>query len=363
MKKILSVIFCSCFFYSSAFAIQAIDAEKGKVYPVVGAISIANGGTGGTDAQSAIDSLLGSTTTGNIIQYNGTHWVPVTNGATLWTNNSSFDYLTTYASHKLGIGTTAAENSAWVSIVSHADVPALNVNTPSGQTANIANFAVDGVTKAYIDSAGGVYSTGSGGGAINLGGATSGTITVIPAAVAGTNTITLPAATGTFALTADPIFTSSLQLPNGANPTTDAAGEVAVDTSATSGAAIRFYGDAAYELHAWRQKSFVIISPTASDDYVMFRTPYAITIKAIHVLCTGGTNIIGGLDEGDSNGANVVAVDSDITASAGTMAADDGSLTNPTIASGGTVNWHTTSISGTPTAVMVTFDYTEDQVN
>jgi hypothetical protein len=44
-------------------------------------------------------------------------------------------------------------------------------------------------------------------GDLKLNGATSGTITVTPTAIAGTNTITLPASTGTVALTASPTFT------------------------------------------------------------------------------------------------------------------------------------------------------------
>jgi hypothetical protein len=47
-------------------------------------------------------------------------------------------------------------------------------------------------------------------GDLKLNGATSGTITVTPTAVAGTNTITLPASTGTVALTASPTFSGTV---------------------------------------------------------------------------------------------------------------------------------------------------------
>ena len=47
-------------------------------------------------------------------------------------------------------------------------------------------------------------------GDLKLNGATSGTITLTPTAVAGTNTITLPASTGTVALTASPTFSGTL---------------------------------------------------------------------------------------------------------------------------------------------------------
>ena len=50
-------------------------------------------------------------------------------------------------------------------------------------------------------------------GDLKLNGSTSGTITVTPTAVAGTNTITLPASTGTVALTASPTFTGTVTIP------------------------------------------------------------------------------------------------------------------------------------------------------
>ena len=160
-----------------------------------------------------------------------------------------------------------------------------------------------------------------------------------------------------------PTFTTSIIIPNGANPTVDSAGKIAVDTSATSGSAIRFYGDATYTLPAWQSKSFVIASPVATDDYSLGSFFANMTIKQIRVLCVGGTNVIGGLDEADANGASPVAVDSDITASAGTTATDDGVLTNPTIAANNMLQWHTTSVSGTPTALTITVYYIYDAVN
>ena len=181
-------------------------------------------------------------------------------------------------------------------------------------------------------------------------------VTIVIDGTDGT-TITFPAVTGTLATLDSPTFTTFLKLPQGTGPTVDAAGKIAIDTTNDQ---LDYYGGAKRVLSYIHSKSFVIDAATSTADYVVWRAPYAVTITAIHVLTTGGTNVIGGLDEGDSNGANIVAVDSDITGTAGTMAADDGTLTNPTIASGGTVNWHTTSVSGTNTSLMVTFEYTID---
>ena len=167
----------------------------------------------------------------------------------------------------------------------------------------------------------------------------------------------------TLGITGATTLGTSVIIPNGANPTTSTAGQIAVDTSATPGSGIRFYGDAAYTLAGTYTKSFVILNPVATDDYPVWRVPYNITITAIHVLCVGGTNIIGGLDEADANGLNAVAIDADITGTAATNANDDGTLTNPTLDAGDYLNWHTTSISGTPTSVTVTWEFKIDQVN
>lgn len=154
-----------------------------------------------------------------------------------------------------------------------------------------------------------------------------------------------------------PSGTCSVALPNSGTPTVDAAGETAIDTTTGVGSGIRYYTDAEYFEPAWKSKSFVIISPSDGDDFSVWRVPYAVTIKAIHVLTSGGTSVVGGLDEGDANGANAVAVDADITGSAGTNANDDGSLTNAAIDSGDYINWHTTTINGSPDRTTITFDY------
>ena len=79
-------------------------------------------------------------------------------------------------------------------------------------------------------------------GNISLVGATSGSITLSPTAVAGTNTITLPASTGTVALTANPTFTgtvtaTTITSPSATALTIQSAGTTAmtVDTSQNVG--------------------------------------------------------------------------------------------------------------------------------
>lgn len=108
-----------------------------------------------------------------------------------------------------------------------------------------------------------------------------------------------------------------------------------------------------------QSKSFVLTNPTSTADPAIWRVPYGITITGVHVLCVDGTNIVGQMWEFDANGLNGATVDSsDITATAGTNANDDGTLSNPSIDSGDYLGWKTTSVSGSVTRVIVTYDYT-----
>jgi hypothetical protein len=107
-------------------------------------------------------------------------------------------------------------------------------------------------------------------------------------------------------------------------------------------------------------RSFVITNPTASSDLPLWRAPANITITAIHLLCKGNV-VVGQLWEYDANGLNGATVDaSDITGVADTNVDDDGSLSNPGIASGNYLGWKTTSVTGTPTHAIVSFEFTKD---
>jgi hypothetical protein len=117
-------------------------------------------------------------------------------------------------------------------------------------------------------------------------------------------------------------------------------------------------------ISAYQSKSFVLLSPTAGVTYNTVKFPYAITLRKIDVLCQGGaagsTRVLGGLDEGDANGAYTASIDSDIAALSGTNYSDDGSLTNPSLDAGDYLNWHTSGVTGTVTAATVIFLYTID---
>jgi hypothetical protein len=105
-------------------------------------------------------------------------------------------------------------------------------------------------------------------------------------------------------------------------------------------------------------KGFVIYLPDSSDDFLVWRSPAAITITNIYGVLLSGTNVVGGFDECDSNGTNCIAVDADISFD-GNLDADDGTLANPSIDAGDWVRWHTTSVSA-PGYLTVTVYYTID---
>jgi hypothetical protein len=113
-------------------------------------------------------------------------------------------------------------------------------------------------------------------------------------------------------------------------------------------------------------KCFTAMGVDDTFDFAIEKFPYAVTITNIKVYQDGATNVIGGLDEcTGTNGvcSSTTAVDSDITGTDGAEVADDGSLSNPGIAAGNYIRWHTTSVSGTNTRMTVCFFYTADAVN
>lgn len=158
-------------------------------------------------------------------------------------------------------------------------------------------------------------------------------------------------------------------LPNHAANHTNGTDDVQSATAAQKGLATaaqitKLDGiEAGAQVNPTLSKSFIITAPTvaATASGPIWRVPVAITITAIHVLCVGGTSIIGQLWEYDTNGLNGAVVDaSDITGLAGTNVNDDGALSNPGIAANNYLGWRTTTINGAPTKVIITFEYTED---
>ncbi len=149
----------------------------------------------------------------------------------------------------------------------------------------------------------------------------------------------------------------------GTSVTLTSAGALCVDTHVTTGAMLGFYADAQYRLPAYQTKSFVIDTPDATADFILWKVPYAVTLKEVHVVVTAGvsTSVVGFLDEStDGHGAGATACSSDVTAYAGTNMLT-AVFDNAGIAAGNYLKWHTTS-GGTANSMCCSFTYTVDAV-
>jgi hypothetical protein len=130
-----------------------------------------------------------------------------------------------------------------------------------------------------------------------------------------------------------------IEISNAADPTVDAAGEMAIDS--TDGQ-ITWFGLEQYTMVATGSFSFAMSSTAFDLSTVMIkRAGEAITIKSINCICKSATSVQFQLVEGDANGANGAVVDAEI-ACAATNTADDGALTNSAIDAG---DWILASVS------------------
>lgn len=151
---------------------------------------------------------------------------------------------------------------------------------------------------------------------------------------------------------ADTTGTAS-KIPSAASPTIDSAGKIGIDTTTDQ---LQYYGGAKRAIPSIQYASFVIPAPADTDDINVMKAPYGMSILGIDCIVQGTTSVTGQLQECTSTGTDCADLDSDITCDAD-GAADDGSLTDSTIASGAWLRWKTTSLSGTPTFLTVTFRY------
>lgn len=150
---------------------------------------------------------------------------------------------------------------------------------------------------------------------------------------------------------------TSLEIPNGASPTVDAEGEIAWDTDDDK--LLMYDGAAAVVIGAKiKQRSFVIKSPVTADDFPLWKTKRAITIVEINGVCSGGTNVVGQIQEGDGNAANAVdtqAADTTFT----TSNVQNTTFSNAAIDAGDYLIWKTTSVSGSVLFLTIVIYYYE----
>lgn len=150
---------------------------------------------------------------------------------------------------------------------------------------------------------------------------------------------------------------TSTEIVSAANPTIDAAGEIGIVTGANALSGIRYYGDAARFIPAYQVKSFHITNPTATDDFLIAKMPYTITIREIHGVCHDGTSIAIVLNECDSNGDNPVAICNSATVTTSDTTA---TITNASVDAGDYMSYTCSNNTGSVTKALVTIYYTVD---
>lgn len=120
---------------------------------------------------------------------------------------------------------------------------------------------------------------------------------------------------------------TSLEIPNGVNPTINTLGEIALDSSADQ---LVLYGSVE-RIFDWRhQKSVSIKSPVDADNFLQGKWQQDITITDIHCIidpADTGESLIIDIEERDTTGDNPVSADATITCD-NDGAEDDGTLSN-----------------------------------
>lgn len=139
-------------------------------------------------------------------------------------------------------------------------------------------------------------------------------------------------------------ITSQLDIPSGANPTTDAEGELAVDTDDNF---IEFYTSSSRVLGALQCKTYTIIEPdiarTKTDDIILFHVmadafPHGITLKDIALSGSANFSDTHVIEEwSDRAGTSQSTIES-IAVSAAQYQEDDGTLSDASIAADAFIN-------------------------
>jgi len=130
------------------------------------------------------------------------------------------------------------------------------------------------------------------------GGGTDATGFCAPATIADNTFYTLPSADGTdgqlLKTNGSKVLSwvsagTATAIPQDANPTVDAAGEVAIDTT---GDQFLYYGSGLNIIMAKRTESFVVKSPTTADNTYLFKAPFPITLTAVDCITDAATKTV-----------------------------------------------------------------------
>lgn len=152
----------------------------------------------------------------------------------------------------------------------------------------------------------------------------------------------------------------SVEVGNGPAPTCDADGEICVDTSAQQ---MVYDGGAAVQVLDPRQPlSVVLFAPTSSDDPLILKAPYGMTITDIDCIVGAATSAQVTLTECDATNAScsggaLGAIEATITCDTD-GAADAGGIDAGTVAAGNWLKIDVGTVTGTVGFVSVTVLYT-----
>lgn len=140
---------------------------------------------------------------------------------------------------------------------------------------------------------------------------------------------------------------------NGTGPTVNAAGELGVDTTSDQ---FKYYGGAERVLPYKKTFSVVVPSVVDTDDMVIMKAPYGMTMVALDCIVSAATSATINIQECDSAGANCAD-----TATSDLACDTDGNNTatfsNAVIDSGDWIKLDVASVSGTPGVLTVTATY------
>jgi hypothetical protein len=137
---------------------------------------------------------------------------------------------------------------------------------------------------------------------------------------------------------------------NGTGPTVNAAGEVGIDTTSDQ---FKYYGGAERVIPYKKTFSAVVPSVADTDDMVLMKAPYGMTMVALDCIVSAATSATINIQECDSAGANCVdTATSDLVCD--TDGANTSTFNNAAIDSGDWIKLDVASISGTPGTLTVT---------